>query len=287
MSGGAARERCWDERKRHTRVSTSHPPLSLDCSIMAKHTKGNKQEKTAEEQTTPSSLPQWFLEKVETTTNVRARRVLEHLVTHGHVTTDEIKTLYGYNHPPRAAQDVKDMGIPLQMTMVSRIGEDGIRKTMAQYRLPEFGMSGEIVIGLGRRAFPKVLKGQLAKLSEPGCRICGAAVPLNHLQIDHRIPYAIAGDASDIRPEDYMLLCGSCNRTKSFTCENCPNWMARDIEVCQTCYWSSPEEYMHIATIQQRRLTLTWTGDEEVARYDAAVSQNPEGDVAKFLKNQL
>jgi transcription initiation factor IIE alpha subunit len=44
----------------------------------------------------------------------RARRIVEHILKHGQVTTDELRELYGYQHPPRAARDVREMGIPLK-----------------------------------------------------------------------------------------------------------------------------------------------------------------------------
>jgi transcription initiation factor IIE alpha subunit len=34
----------------------------------------------------------------------RARRIVEHILKHGQVTTDELRELYGYQHPPRAAR---------------------------------------------------------------------------------------------------------------------------------------------------------------------------------------
>jgi hypothetical protein len=46
------------------------------------------------------------------------------------------------------------------------------------------------------------------------------------LQIDHRIPYEVGGDGdeSELNPEEFMLLSGSANRAKSWSCEHCENW---------------------------------------------------------------
>lgn len=46
--------------------------------------------------------------------NKRARIVIEHILKHGLVTTEELEQQYGYKHPPRAARDVRESGIPLE-----------------------------------------------------------------------------------------------------------------------------------------------------------------------------
>ncbi len=46
--------------------------------------------------------------------NKRARIVIEHILSHGFITTEELEKTYGYNHPPRAARDVRESGIPLE-----------------------------------------------------------------------------------------------------------------------------------------------------------------------------
>jgi hypothetical protein len=65
-----------------------------------------------------------------------------------------------------------------------------------------------------------------------------------------------------------MLLCASCNRAKSWSCEHCINWQQKDVAVCGYCYWANPNHYQHIATIDERRLTLIWSGANEVAFYE-------------------
>ena len=90
------------------------------------------------------------------------------------------------------------------------------------------------------------------------------------LQIDHRIPFEIAGDSgeADEGASAYQLVCPSANRAKSRTCENCPNWRKKEAALCRTCYWAFPEDYEHVATREVRRLDLTWTGGE-TSEYDA------------------
>ena len=83
------------------------------------------------------------------------------------------------------------------------------------------------------------------------------------------VPYEVGEDLTDRKFEDYMLLCGSCNRAKSWSCEHCDNWKtAKKPPVCMQCYWGSPENYNHIAMEQVRRLDLQWDGDE-IKYYDA------------------
>ena len=59
-------------------------------------------------------LPEEFLKQLKAVTAKRPRVVIDHILKHGHVTTEELKSLYGYDHPPRAARDVREQGIPLE-----------------------------------------------------------------------------------------------------------------------------------------------------------------------------
>ena len=60
-----------------------------------------------------------------------------------------------------------------------------------------------------------------------------------------------------------MLLCGSCNRAKSWSCEHCANWkITKETSVCLKCYWQNPESYSHIAEKEVRRIMLQWEADE-------------------------
>jgi hypothetical protein len=111
------------------------------------------------------------------------------------------------------------------------------------------------------------------------------------LQVDHRVPYEVAGDAShqNQTPDDFMLLCGSANRAKSWSCEHCPNWLqAKTAEVCRSCYWAYPESYSHVATLAQRRLDIVWAG-EEVADYEVIRVKATKADqgLPEFVKTAL
>lgn len=118
--------------------------------------------------------------------------------------------------------------------------------------------------------------------------ITGAQLNESVLQIDHRIPYRIAGDMglSDHDVESYMLLDASSQRAKSWSCEQCPNLLdAKEIRVCRTCFWAFPENYSHIATEEIRRADLVFQG-EEVAIFDSLAEQADQSGqpVADFIK---
>ena len=205
-----------------------------------------------------SDIPAELLNKLKAVTGKRARIVVEHILKHGAITTEDIEA-YGYKHPPRAIRDVREQGIPLITKQVKSSGG----RTIAEYQLGELSdiKGGKLQ---GRKTFSKKFKETLHAHSNDRCAICSASFETRYLQIDHRIPYEIAGD-TDYQTRniaDYMLLCGSCNRAKSWSCEQCPNWQTKLSQVCQQCYWASPENYTHIALHEVRRVDIIWHEDE-------------------------
>jgi hypothetical protein len=206
-----------------------------------------------------ASLKKRIKQQLRTIKNKRARVVIEHILKHGSITTDDLQA-YGYKHPPRAARDVREAGIPLDTFRVQ--SSDGRR--IAAYK---FGDVTKIREGRlqGRRTFPKKLKDELFKLSDEKCATCASRFESRYLQIDHRVPYEVAGDENtgDLSTVDFMLLCGSCNRAKSWSCEHCANWLNdKRSSVCLTCYWADPDEYSHIALSEIRRADIVWAEDE-------------------------
>ncbi len=199
--------------------------------------------------------------RIAAVTAKRPRTVLDHILKHGKITTDELKQIYGYSHPPRAARDVREQGIPLLTH--TEIGRDG--RQMAVYTIDENGVVDSAKAG--RRAFPKALKATLLARDGEQCALCNGHFAGPALQIDHRIPFEVAGENSTTEPFAFMLVCASCNRAKSWSCEHCPNWTLKSASTCATCLWSSPLEYMHVATEARRRLTIVWEGTE-VEYYD-------------------
>src|SRR3989338_8966808 len=205
-------------------------------------------------------IPSEFLKKLKSIQAKRPKTVIDHIIKHGHITTEELEDKYGYAHPPRAARDVREQGIPLKTTRVK--GSDG--RTIAAYK---FG---------GRKIFSKKFKEELLHNSDCKCYICMEKYEDRYLQVDHRIPYEVAGDVdhNNRNTKSYMLLCGSCNRAKSWSCEHCDNWKnKKNPSICQSCYWAFPEKYTHIAEKKLRRLDLVLV-DEETKEYDSILKES-------------
>ena len=62
---------------------------------------------------TKDKWPKDFLKLLRSVKAKRPRTVIAHILEHGQITTEELKDIYGYNHPPRAIRDVREQGIPI------------------------------------------------------------------------------------------------------------------------------------------------------------------------------
>lgn len=231
-------------------------------------------------------LPKDFLARCRAIKAKRPKTVITHILKHGSITTADLKDTYGYNHPPRAVRDVKDHGIPIEK--FSATGPDG--RKIAAYRFGD-PTKARPVSFLGRNAPTKQLKAGLLRLNGARCALFLKIFPEGELQIDHRVPYEIGGDGKvgSVKAADFMLLCRSANRAKSWSCEHCPNFTeAKNPEVCRGCYWAFPENYTHIATRDERRLDLIWVGDE-VGEHDAlkGEAEKLRQDLPEFVKSVL
>lgn len=201
-----------------------------------------------------------FLALLQSVTAKRPKTVIDHIMKHGFITTQELKDVYGYNHPPRAVRDVRELGIPIETLRVA--GSDG--RQIAAYRF------GNITAALfrkliGRTALSKKMKDSLIEKYGCKCFLYLEEMDESDLQIDHLIPFEAGGDVNTnvLDPDDFMLLCRSANRAKSWSCEHCENWNSiKDRAVCLTCYWAHPENYSHMAMRQIRRIDLIWQGEE-------------------------
>jgi hypothetical protein len=213
----------------------------------------------------PQSSEQKMIRKLlKRITNKRARIVIEHILENGFVTTEQLEKKYGYNHPPRAARDVRELGIPLETFRV----KDTEGRSIAAYRFGDMSKIQQSRLG-GRRTFPKQFRDELYTQNRGKCSICNGSFEQRYLQVDHRVPYEVAGDIQDdLNPKDFMLVCGSCNRAKSWSCEHCANWQSeKSSQVCLRCYWASPENYVHIALREIRRTDILWD-ENEVELYE-------------------
>jgi hypothetical protein len=181
---------------------------------------------------------------------------------------------------------VREQGIPLETYRVT--GADG--RSIGAYRFgdPRHARFSRL---LGRTAFAKKLKSKLLEQHGARCSIYMEEFPERELQIDHRVPYEVAGEIRDSPgdPQHYMLLSGSANRAKSWSCEHCVNWLElKQPEICLRCYWAHPEDYDHIAMRQARRVDILWTGSE-VSVYEKLMERTLElqKEVPAYIKEIL
>lgn len=190
----------------------------------------------------------------------RAAFVINHILEHGQITSEDLKKA-GYIHGARAVGDVRDNGLPLITSRTKTLDN----RTIAVYT---FGDVRDINIKKygGRINFPKTLKAQLISKYGNNCCISKIKLTESELQIDHRIPFYIAGEHNDFNDlESFMLLSRSMQRAKSWDCENCHN---KNPEICKTCYWAYPDNYLHVALNQIRDLRIVWNFNE-INSYEA------------------
>ena len=231
-----------------------------------------------------TKYPKAFLEHIKSITNKRANIVIDHIMEHGSITTEDLEKTYGYSHPPRAARDVREAGIPLETFKV----KSKESKSIAAYKFGDLKKVQKTRVK-GRGLFSKEFKKELYELGDGRCFICNAEFEERYLQIDHRVPYQVSGDvAVKRRIEEFMLLCSSCNRAKSWSCEHCENWKGKKPEICMKCYWGNPDNYNHIALKEVRRLDLQWQGDE-VKYYEAIkiIAEQNNIELPNFVKKVI
>lgn len=231
-------------------------------------------------------LPKDFAELLLSVTKKRARFVIDTILEKGFCSTEDLKC-GGYEHAPRAARDVRELGIPLETIRV----KDSEGKSIAAYKFgdwEEAKRTNSLSKTGGRTQLTAKLKAALIERYGSRCQLYGEEYPERQLQPDHRIPYEIGGDPDDMMNTDYfMLLCPSANRNKSWACEHCRNWVEKDVHLCETCYYAFPESYSHIAGDEERRMDLVFRG-EDIRIYDdledmAKANNLPTQDFAKRI----
>lgn len=223
-------------------------------------------------------FPKDVLKHIKAVKNKRARFVLEKIVEKGSVTTEEIKRA-GYDHPPRAARDVRELGFMLKTIKT----KSTTGRSIAAYTLD---LEAAYQLGkTGRKAMPKKQRDDILIKARSKCQICGGD---HNLQVDHRIPYEVAGESQAHEVEPYQILDGSCNRKKSWDCEHCKNWLElKDVTICGSCYWANIEHYTHVAMRNERRADLVWIADEvnqfESIQKQAGLAGKTVGDQIKTI----
>lgn len=231
-------------------------------------------------------LPEDFIRQCKSVTAKRPKTVIDHILKHGYITTEDLKEKYGYNHPPRAAGDVRESGIPLETFRIT--GTDGRKIGAYKFGNPRKARFSRLS---GRTAFSKKLKEQLIEIHGCKCAFYMEIFDERELQIDHRVPFEVAGDhpKNENNPDDYILVSGSANRAKSWSCEHCENWInVKKVEVCKSCYWAYPENYNHIAMRPIRRIDIMWT-EEEVEIYEKLKYKTLElhEDMPAYIKDLI
>lgn len=212
-------------------------------------------------------LSKKILNRLNAITDKRPSTVIQHIIKHGYITTEELASKYGYEHAPRAARDVRERGVNLVTYRVK--SSDG--RNIAAYKFgdPVF-VDNKISKAGGRTALSQALKKALIDKYGAVCFVYLQPMEERLLQIDHRVPYEIGGEQTD-NIDCYMLLSPSANRAKSWTCEHCPNWTIKDIEFCSNCFWAHPENYSHIAGREERQIVITFS-DNEIEDYNRLIS---------------
>lgn len=212
-----------------------------------------------------ADLPSHFVEYVKRITAARPAVVIAELLAHGTVTTERIRQL-GYNHEPRAVQDVKDNGVPIDKRTV----ESSNGRRISEYSFGDPAQLNPLKFG-GRNGSLARLKQPLLDLQNSRCSLCNGTFSPSQLQVDHRVPFLICGFADvQFEIDSFMLLCRSCNRTKSWACEHCPNRDAMNSDDCRRCYWYGGDDYDHVALVPIRRLDILWEGQKQVAEFEEA-----------------
>lgn len=199
---------------------------------------------------------------IKSVTGKRPLQVIRHILEHGIVTTEDLAKM-GYTHAPRAARDVREWGVPLTTTRVP--ASDG--KSIAAYTFGDPESIENHKLG-GRQVLPKELRDRLLVAQGGRCAVCSQVHDPRYFQVDHRVPYEVAGESADPADSDkFMALCATCQRRKSWSCEHCANWKLRIGATCRTCIWADPLDYKHIAMEDVRSLTLVFAGSD-AARFD-------------------
>ena len=227
--------------------------------------------------------PKEFLDLLKSVTAKRPRTVIQHIIEHGYITSEELKDTYGYNHPPRAVRDVREYGIPLITYRVT--GNDG--RSIAAYKFGDYSdMKNTLSKAAGRTVLSKALKQALIEKYGAKCFVYLESIDETSLQVDHRIPYEIGGEHDEKDIDYYMLLSPSANRAKSWICEHCENWEKKDSSFCLRCFWAYPENYEHVAGKYEKIISLIFTGDE-IEDYYKLLQLSGEEEAQKTIKKIL
>lgn len=224
-----------------------------------------------------------FLALLESVTAKRPRTVIQHILKNGYITSQELKDIYRYNHPPRAIRDVREYGIPIITYRIQ--GADG--RSIAAYKFGDPENFPNVISKVsGRTILSKALKQALVEKYGAKCFIYLEKMDEAILQVDHRVPYEIGGEHNEKDIDYFMLLSPSANRAKSWTCEHCTNWVRKDKDFCLRCFWAHPDDYDHVAGRVEKVISIIFTGNE-IDDYNKLVSLAGEESAQSMIKKIL
>jgi hypothetical protein len=232
------------------------------------------------------TFPKEFIDLLHSIKNKRARVVIDHILKKGFITTGELEEKYGYNHPPRAARDVREAGIPLETFRV----KDKNSKSIAAYKFGDLNKVQKNRLS-GRTVLSKEFKKSLYQLHKGKCFICSGRFESRYLQTDHRIPYELQVMSHQSKRILMALCCfvarviernhghaniGSIGKKKKI------------LPFAKNVIGGSPENYLHIALRSIRRLDIHWE-EHEIKSYDRikALADREKTSLPDFVKKVL
>ena len=224
-----------------------------------------------------------FLELLDSVKAKRPKNVIQHNFKHGYVTSQELKDVYGYDHPPRAIRDVREHGIPVETYRIT--GSGGRKITAYRFGDPN-SPKNALSKSAGRTVLSKALKQALVEKYGAKCFVYLESMDESALQVDHRVPYEIGGEQDESNIELFMLLSPSANRAKSWTCEHCENWERKESDFCLSCFWAYPDNYTHVAGKYERIISIVFTGDE-IEDYNKLISITGKDKAQDLIKSLI
>lgn len=216
----------------------------------------------------------------------RARIVVEHILQHGLITTEELERDYGYTHPLRAARDVREAGIPLETVRIR--SSDG--RVIAAYKLGSPSQAENAKLR-GRRGFSKQFKSKLYEMSDGRCAICSG-------QFERVICRSITGCLTrylaTLKARLWTLHISCCCADRATGpspghVSTAPNWLGeKSSQTCECCYWANPLDHSHVALRKVRRTDILWSQDEvQVYERLSKLAAEKHLSVSEHIKNIL
>lgn len=115
------------------------------------------------------NLPEDFKKVLDNVTNKRARFVIDTILEKGFCSTEDLKN-GGYEHAPRAARDVRELGIPLDTFKI----KDSLGKNIAAYKFGDWETAkktNQLAKVSGRTQLTEKLKSALLKRYGSKCNL--------------------------------------------------------------------------------------------------------------------